>query len=151
MTSQSFTFIDPAGNQAQYTVYDADRHNEYHWSTDRGDRGFDGSYAQAQDPGENRVTPKVQRGSEAPEHLEWSEHPCVGNSLRDRNAWANWHTLGTGLLFSLRRSSSGDTIQGDAVKPRFHSDRFQPARQRPSFCLPMQERRLEPQRLHGER
>jgi len=48
MTSQSFTFIDPAGNQAQYTVYDADRHNEYHWSTDHGDRGFDGSYAQAQ-------------------------------------------------------------------------------------------------------
>jgi hypothetical protein len=49
MTSQSFTFIDPAGNQAQYTVYDADRHNEYHWSTDHGDRGFDSSYAQAQD------------------------------------------------------------------------------------------------------
>src|SRR6516164_2225758 len=48
MTSQSFTFIDPAGNQAQYTVYDTDRHNKYHWSTDRGDRGFDGSYAQAQ-------------------------------------------------------------------------------------------------------
>lgn len=48
MTSQSFTFIDPAGNQAQYTVYEADRHNEYHWSTDHGDSGFDGSYAQAQ-------------------------------------------------------------------------------------------------------
>jgi hypothetical protein len=43
-----FTFIDPAGNQAQYTVYDADRRNEYHWSTDQGDTGFDGSYAQAQ-------------------------------------------------------------------------------------------------------
>ena len=49
MTSQSFTFIDPAGNQAQYTVYEADRHNEYHWSTDHGDSGFDGSFAQAQD------------------------------------------------------------------------------------------------------
>ena len=48
MTSQSFTFIDPAGNQAQYTVYDADRRNEYHWSTDHGDQGFDGSYLQAQ-------------------------------------------------------------------------------------------------------
>jgi hypothetical protein len=48
MTSQSFTFIDPAGNQAQYTVYDVNRQNEYHWSTDHGDRGFDGSYAQAQ-------------------------------------------------------------------------------------------------------
>jgi hypothetical protein len=47
-TTQSFTFIDPAGNQAQYTVYGADGRNEYHWSTDHGDRGFDGSYAQAQ-------------------------------------------------------------------------------------------------------
>ena len=47
--SQSFTFIDPAGNQAQYTVYDADRQNEYHWSTDYGDSGFDASYAQAQE------------------------------------------------------------------------------------------------------
>ena len=32
--SQSYTLIDPAGNQAQYTVYDADRRNEYYWSTD---------------------------------------------------------------------------------------------------------------------
>ena len=48
MTSQSFTFIDPAGNQAQYNVYDADRHNEYHWSTDHGDCGFEASYTQAQ-------------------------------------------------------------------------------------------------------
>jgi hypothetical protein len=48
MMSQSFTFIDPAGNQAQYTVYDVDRHNEYHWSTDHGDSGSDASYAQAQ-------------------------------------------------------------------------------------------------------
>ena len=47
MTTQSFTFIDPAGNQAQYTVYDAD-HYEYHWSTDHGDRGIEVSYAQAQ-------------------------------------------------------------------------------------------------------
>lgn len=48
MIGQSFTFIDPGGNQAQYTVYEADRHNEYHWSTDHGDRGFDGSYELAQ-------------------------------------------------------------------------------------------------------
>ena len=46
--SQSFTFIDPGGNQAQYTIYDADHRKEYHWSTDHGDRGFDGSYEQAQ-------------------------------------------------------------------------------------------------------
>ena len=48
MTSQSFTFIDPAGNQAQYTLYGADRHAEYHWSTDHGDSGFEHSYEQAQ-------------------------------------------------------------------------------------------------------
>jgi hypothetical protein len=48
VTSQSFTYIDPAGNQAQYTVYEADRRNEYHWSTDFGGNGFDGSYAEAQ-------------------------------------------------------------------------------------------------------
>jgi len=48
MTSQSFTFIDPGGNQAQYTIYDIDLQNRYHWSTDHGDRGFDVSYALAQ-------------------------------------------------------------------------------------------------------
>jgi hypothetical protein len=48
MATQSFTFIDAAGNQAQYTIYDADRHNEYYWSTDHGDSGSDRSYAQAQ-------------------------------------------------------------------------------------------------------
>jgi len=49
MSSQSFTFIDPGGNRAQYTLYAVDRHNEYHWSTDYGESGFDASYAQAQD------------------------------------------------------------------------------------------------------
>ena len=47
--NQEFTLIDPAGNQAQYTVYDADHRNEYHWSTDHGDRGFNLSYGEAQD------------------------------------------------------------------------------------------------------
>ena len=46
--SQSFTFIDPAGNQAQYTVYDAGHHNEFNWTTDHGDRGFDSSFELAQ-------------------------------------------------------------------------------------------------------
>ena len=46
--TQSYTFIDPGGNQAQYTVYDADHRNQYFWSTDHGDSGFDGSYGQAQ-------------------------------------------------------------------------------------------------------
>jgi hypothetical protein len=47
--SQSFTFIDTAGNQAQYTVYEKDRHEEFYWSTDYGDQGSAPSYAQAQD------------------------------------------------------------------------------------------------------
>jgi hypothetical protein len=47
--SQAFTFIDPGGNQAQYTVYDPDRHSEYYWSTEHGDHGLAPSYTQAQD------------------------------------------------------------------------------------------------------
>ncbi|SPE25753.1 hypothetical protein SBA3_1210026 [Candidatus Sulfopaludibacter sp. SbA3] len=46
---QSFTFIDTAGSQAQYTVYDQDHHHEFYWSTDHGDHGLAPSYAQAQD------------------------------------------------------------------------------------------------------
>ena len=47
--SQSFTYIDPGGNQAQYTVYEADTRNQYYWSTEHGDHGLDPTYAQAQD------------------------------------------------------------------------------------------------------
>jgi hypothetical protein len=46
--SQSFTFIDVAGNQAQYTVSGDDRHNDFHWSTDHGDRGVAPSFEKAQ-------------------------------------------------------------------------------------------------------
>lgn len=46
--SQSFTLIDVAGNQAQYTVHDKDRQNEFPWSTDHGDQGLAPSFAQAQ-------------------------------------------------------------------------------------------------------
>jgi hypothetical protein len=53
--SQSFTFIDPAGNQAQYTVYDADRHNEYRWSNDHGDSGVSRSYTEAQNGARNAL------------------------------------------------------------------------------------------------
>ena len=45
---QTVTFMDPAGNVAQYAVYDANSRGEYHWSTDQGDRGFEMSSAQAQ-------------------------------------------------------------------------------------------------------
>jgi hypothetical protein len=48
MNTQSFTFIDPGGNQAQYTVFGADYRNQYRWTTDHGDTGTDVSYAQAQ-------------------------------------------------------------------------------------------------------
>ena len=47
--SQSFTFIDAAGNQAEYTVHDVDHHNEFYWSTEHGDHGVATSYLQAQD------------------------------------------------------------------------------------------------------
>jgi hypothetical protein len=53
--TQSYTFIDPGGNQAQYTVYDADHRNQYHWSTDHGDSGVDGSFAQAQSQARNAL------------------------------------------------------------------------------------------------
>jgi len=49
LLSQSFTYIDPGGNQAQYTVHEADHRNEYYWSTEHGDHGLAPSYAQAQD------------------------------------------------------------------------------------------------------
>ncbi len=46
--SQAFTYIDVAGNQAQYTVSDKDRHNEFCWRTDHGDHGVALSYEDAQ-------------------------------------------------------------------------------------------------------
>ena len=47
--SQSITFIDPAGNRAQYTVHDRDHRNEYYWSTEYGDHGLAASFEQARD------------------------------------------------------------------------------------------------------
>jgi hypothetical protein len=46
--SQSFTFIDVAGNQAQYTVSEKDHHNDFRWSTDHGDHGIASSFEKAQ-------------------------------------------------------------------------------------------------------
>lgn len=46
---QSYTYIDSWGLQAQYVVYEADRRNEYYWSTDHGDHGTAPSYTQAQE------------------------------------------------------------------------------------------------------
>jgi hypothetical protein len=46
--NQSVTFIDVAGNRAQYTVSDSDRDNNFHWSTDHGDHGHAASFSQAQ-------------------------------------------------------------------------------------------------------
>jgi hypothetical protein len=46
--SQSFTFIDVAGNQARYTVSEKDQHGDFHWSTDHGDQGLAPSSQEAQ-------------------------------------------------------------------------------------------------------
>jgi hypothetical protein len=46
--SQSFTFIDVAGNQAEYTVSEKDHHSEFRWSTDHGDHGAAPSFEEAQ-------------------------------------------------------------------------------------------------------
>ena len=48
MMSQSFTFIDVGGNQAQYTVSEKDHHNDFRWSTDHGDHGVASSFQEAQ-------------------------------------------------------------------------------------------------------
>jgi hypothetical protein len=46
--SQAFTFIDIAGNRAQYTVSEKDYHSDFHWSTDHGDHGVAPSFEEAQ-------------------------------------------------------------------------------------------------------
>jgi len=46
--SQSFTLIDVAGNQAQYTVFEKDRNNGFRWSTDHGGQGVAPSFEEAQ-------------------------------------------------------------------------------------------------------
>lgn len=46
--SQSFTFIDVAGNQAQYNISEKDYHGEFRWSTDHGDHGVASSFEEAQ-------------------------------------------------------------------------------------------------------
>jgi hypothetical protein len=46
--SQSFTYIDVAGNQAQYTVSEKGPHDDFHWSTDHGDRGVASVLEEAQ-------------------------------------------------------------------------------------------------------
>jgi hypothetical protein len=46
--SQSFTFIDVAGNRAEYTVSEKEDHSEFRWSTDHGDHGVAPSFEEAQ-------------------------------------------------------------------------------------------------------
>ena len=48
LVSQSFTFVDSAGNQAHYTVFDKDFRDQFHWSTEHGAHGFAMSFNQAQ-------------------------------------------------------------------------------------------------------
>jgi hypothetical protein len=49
IVSQSYTFIDAAGNQAQYTIHEKDYRDEFYWSTDHGDHGTASSLREAQD------------------------------------------------------------------------------------------------------
>ncbi len=46
--SQSFTFIDVAGNRAEYSVFDKNHRAEFPWSTDHGDHGTAPSFEEAQ-------------------------------------------------------------------------------------------------------
>ena len=46
--THSFTYIDIGGNQAQYAVSDVDHRQDFHWSTDHGDRGVARTFDQAQ-------------------------------------------------------------------------------------------------------
>jgi len=46
--SQSFTYIDVAGNRADYTVSEKDHHDEFRWSTDHGNHGAAPSFEEAQ-------------------------------------------------------------------------------------------------------
>jgi hypothetical protein len=46
--SQSFTFIYISWNQAQYTVWEKDLRDEFHWSTDHGDHGVASAFEDAQ-------------------------------------------------------------------------------------------------------
>src|ERR1017187_3309104 len=46
--SQSFTYIDVAGNRADYTISDKGHHNDFPWSTDHGDHGVARSFEEAQ-------------------------------------------------------------------------------------------------------
>jgi hypothetical protein len=46
--SQSFTFIDVAGNHAQYFVSKRDPNDDFRWSTDHGDHGVASSFVEAQ-------------------------------------------------------------------------------------------------------
>lgn len=60
--SQTFTYIDPAGNAAQYTVYEEDQRKQFYWSTDHGDRGLASSYEKAQGFARNAIkTSMAQR------------------------------------------------------------------------------------------
>jgi hypothetical protein len=69
--SQSYTYIDSWGLQAQYTVYELDSRNEYRWSTDHGDHGIAPSHAEAQ--GRARTALKTSM------------------AIRNRPGTNNWH------------------------------------------------------------
>jgi hypothetical protein len=77
LMSQSFTFVDSAGNRAQYTVFDKDNRDQFHWFTEHGAHGFAKSYNQAQY--DARVVLKTsmaanRRSAEATQTPTWSSN-----------------------------------------------------------------------------
>jgi hypothetical protein len=52
---QTVTFMDAAGNVAQYTVFDANGQGRYQWATDQGGNGTEISAAQAQTTARNSL------------------------------------------------------------------------------------------------
>jgi hypothetical protein len=114
MTSQSFTFIDPAGNRAQYTVYDADHDNQYLWSTDHGDSGIGASYAQAQRRARTALkcqhTGNAQAQPTAP--LDWlqRDHTRVGVW------WGRKHPLMACTAQTRHASLSGNAFRSFVIQ-----------------------------------
>src|SRR5689334_22879956 len=75
LMSQSFTFVDSGGNQAQYTVFDKDSRDQFHWSTEHGARGFSKSFNQAQyDARVELKTSMAARRRSAEAATTWSSH-----------------------------------------------------------------------------
>ena len=75
---QSFTFIDIGGNRADYAVSDED----FHWSTDYGDRGVGTTFEQAQNQARNML-----KNSMAADRRSKEKTTAAGHSLTHNIRW----------------------------------------------------------------